>query len=57
MAVDGGGGYAGVAEQDLHDADVDAVLDQSGCIAMAQSVGRNVASDACRGGGYCAGAL
>ena len=29
VGIDGGGGDAGVTEQDLHDADVDAILDQS----------------------------
>ena len=35
MGVDRRGGDGGVAEQDLHDADVDAVLDQSRCVAVA----------------------
>jgi hypothetical protein len=50
VGVDGGGGDAGVAEQDLHDADVDAVLDQPRRVAMAQGVRRDVALDACHGG-------
>ena len=39
-----------MAEQDLHDADVDAVLDQPCRVAMAQGVRRHPAPDACRGG-------
>ena len=35
------GGYAGVAEQGLHSADVRAVLQQVGGKAVAQGVGRN----------------
>ena len=48
MGVDRRGGDAGMAEQDLHDADVDAVLDQSGCVGMAQAVRGHVRSDAGR---------
>src|SRR5665213_1618461 len=51
MSVDGGGGDAGMAEQALHDADVDAVLDQPGGVGVAQGVRRNVAPDSCRSGG------
>jgi len=37
-----------VTKQDLYDTDVDAVLDQSRCIGVAQRMGRHVAPDAGR---------
>lgn len=40
MGIDGGGGDIGMTEQDLDDADIDAVLDQPRRIAMPQCVGR-----------------
>jgi len=49
VGVDGGGGDAGVAEQDLHDADIDAVLDQPGCVTVAQAMRGDPALDAGRG--------
>src|SRR5271165_3439704 len=46
VGVNGGGGDAGVAEQDLHDAGVDAVLDQPCRVGMAQGVRRHPPLDA-----------
>ncbi len=40
-----------MAEQNLYNTDVDAILDQSGRVTVAQGVWRNVAPDACRGDG------
>src|SRR5271169_4025221 len=50
VGVDDGGGDPGMAEQDLHDADVDAVLDQPCRVTMAQGVRRHPTANACRGG-------
>jgi hypothetical protein len=49
MGVDGGGGDAGVAEQDLNDTDVDAVLDQPGRVGVSQAMRGYPALDAGRG--------
>jgi hypothetical protein len=43
------------AEQDLHDADVDTVLDQPCCVGVAQRVRRHTTMDACRGGSVSKG--
>src|SRR5208337_2284892 len=51
VGVNGGGGDAGVAEQDLHDAGVDAVLDQPCRVGMAQGMRCHPPLDACRHGG------
>ena len=50
VGVDGGGGDAGVAEQDLHDAGIDAVLDQSCRVTMSERMRRHPLPDACYGG-------
>ena len=46
MGIDRGGCDAGVAEQDLHETDVDAVLDQSCGGGMPKRVGRHPAANA-----------
>jgi hypothetical protein len=50
VGVDGGRGDAGVAEQDLHDADIDAVLDQSCRVTIPERMRRRPLPDACYGG-------
>jgi hypothetical protein len=52
VGVDGGGGDGGVAEQNLHDADIDAILDQSCRVTMLQRMRRHPLPEAC-GGGSC----
>lgn len=47
--VDGGGGDTGVAEQDLNDTDVDAVLDEPCRRGVSQAMRGHPALDACRG--------
>ena len=51
VGVDGGGGDAGVAEQDLHDTDVDTVLDQPCRVGVAQAMRGYPALDTGRGNG------
>ncbi len=51
VGIDGGGGDVGVAEQDLHDTGINAILEQAGRVAMPQDVRRHPAGDARRAGG------
>ena len=56
MGIDQGGGDAAVAEQDLDRAQIDALFEQPGGVAVAQHVRRHPAADAgARGGGQRAG--